>query len=458
MYKSTRGGVKDVSFESAVRAGLAPDGGLFVPQNGIPTLSKDVLEKMRDASFAELAMNVMSKFIPEKEIPGEDLEKLIKKTYVTSKAFRDPKITPVVSLDDDPSQPKIMELFHGPTYAFKDVALQFLGNLFEYFLERDTKSNTITILGATSGDTGSASIAGLLGKRGVTTFILFPEGKVSPIQERQMTTLAAKDDSVHCLSVKGTFDHAQAIVKELFVDKDFQADLQLGAVNSINFARILAQIVYYFSAYYQVTKSNKEVVNFVVPTGNFGDILAGFYAKQMGLPIGKLVVATNSNDILHRFFESGKYHREECKPTISPSMDICISSNFERFLLWVANDDTSKISKWMKGVKENGKLTLQGDLLNKARSVMRSANASEQDILSCIREIQDKYVFIYLFMCVCVCVEILVSLHLLTRRLAHSLTRSLTHLLTHPSNSISQIRLYLMSSLCNRSCGTSKTC
>ena len=248
-----------MSFESAVRAGLAPDGGLFVPQDGIPKLSDQTLRDMRGSSFSELALTVMSKFIGEKEIPRQDLKNLIEKTYAKNKAFRDSNITPVVSLESGSSQPQIMELFHGPTYAFKDVALQFLGNLFEYFLERDSKSNSITILGATSGDTGSASIAGLLGKRGVTTFILFPEGKVSPIQERQMTTLAANDESVHCLSVQGTFDDAQAIVKDLFVDKDFQADFQLGAVNSINFARILAQIVYYFSAYvYTIDVRNLE--------------------------------------------------------------------------------------------------------------------------------------------------------------------------------------------------------
>lgn len=383
-YISTRGGGAGSTFEEVVLQGLAPDGGLFVPQS-IPKVTDEELKSWQNYSFQQLSFEVLSRFIGEEEIPRDDLRDMINKSY---KSFRSPTVTPLVDLEKF----KVLELFHGPTYAFKDVALQMLGNFFEFFLARKPAAEArLTILGATSGDTGSAAIAGMQGRHGVTTFILFPEGRVSPIQERQMTTRAAADESVHCLSVRGTFDKGQAIVKGLFMDSAFRNEMRLGAVNSINFARVLAQIVYYFSAYYQAVGSagfsRDTKVHFVVPTGNFGDILAGFYAKQMGLPIGRLVVATNTNDILYRFFARGEYHRESCIQTVTPSMDICVSSNFERFLLWVADGDTTQLAAWMSSFERTGKLTLQGHWLEKARSVMTAERASDEEILEAIKEV-----------------------------------------------------------------------
>ena len=300
-YQSTRGKVSGLTFEDAVMMGLADDGGLLIP-NEIPQI-QDKLSELRGKSFQELSYEVMSLFIGD-EIPENELKALIQRSY---QSFTNSEITPVVKV----GAPYILELFHGPTFAFKDVALQFLGNLFEYFL--DKRQHHLTVVGATSGDTGSAAIYGLRGKRHVEVFMLHPQGRVSAIQELQMTTVL--DDNIHNIAVDGTFDDAQAIVKELFNNLEFKREHHLGAVNSINWARILAQVVYYVYAYFQVTESNDEKVSFSVPTGNFGDILAGFYAKRMGIPIDKLIVATNQNDILYRFFSEGKYHANEVVPT-----------------------------------------------------------------------------------------------------------------------------------------------
>mmetsp|Transcript_32417 Transcript_32417/g.85236 ORF Transcript_32417/g.85236 Transcript_32417/m.85236 type:complete len:362 (+) Transcript_32417:846-1931(+) len=250
-------------------------------------------------TFLFLVSPTTYRYIPTEEVPAADLEDIINRSCT---AFRDPGVTPVVKTGDCWT----MELFHGPTFAFKDVALQFLGNLFEYFIDKkEGDAKRLTIMGATSGDTGSAAIYGLRGKKNVHCFILYPKGRVSLIQEQQMSTVP--DSNIHCLRVEGTFDDAQDIVKAAFMDTEFRNKVRLGAVNSINWARVLAQMTYYFYSYYRVTDQAKGVkkVSFSVPTGNFGDILAGFYAKKMGLPVGKLVVGTNENDILHRFFSSG---------------------------------------------------------------------------------------------------------------------------------------------------------
>ncbi len=312
-------------------------------------------------------------------IPSEDLQKVINKSYAT---FRHDETTPLVRLDE---KEWCLELWHGPTFAFKDVALQLLGNLFEYFLQRRNAGKTeaerekLTIVGATSGDTGSAAIQGVRSKKDISIFILFPHGRVSPIQEAQMTTVL--DENVHNLSVEGTFDDCQDVVKALFSDAHFNAKHRLGAVNSINWARILAQIVYYFAAYFSWKKQlggnpaeKGEEVEFVVPTGNFGDILAGYYAKRMGLPVKRLVVATNENDILQRFWASGRYEKSDAsasaatsaetaqtepaagssdgaqqaeggvRATLSPAMDILVSSNFERLLWYIAYESQSSSS------------------------------------------------------------------------------------------------------------------
>lgn len=266
-----------------------------------------------------------------------------------------------------------------------------LGNFFEYFLETGSNGGRLAVLGATSGDTGSAAIYGLRGKKGVDCVILYPKGRVSEIQERQMTTVP--DSNIHCVAVDGTFDDCQDIVKASFNNKEFRDRVHLGAVNSINWCRVLAQTTYYFWSYLRVTDKHPlvEAVNFSVPTGNFGDILAGFYAKKMGLPVGRLIVATNENDILHRFFTKGEYHRYDINKTISPSMDICVSSNFERYLFHLAGDDSTTLAKWMKDFETTGKLTISGKLLDQAKKDFSSARADTAMTLEVIKKYNDEY-------------------------------------------------------------------
>jgi len=282
------------------------------------------------------------------------------------------------------------ELFHGPTFAFKDVALQMLGNFFEYFLETGSNAGRLAVLGATSGDTGSAAIYGLRGKKGIDCVILFPNGRVSAIQERQMTTV--QDGNIHCVAVDGTFDDCQDIVKASFNTPAFREKVHLGAVNSINWCRVLAQTTYYFWSYMRITdKYPGATVNFSVPTGNFGDVLAGFYTKQMGVPLGKFIVATNENDILHRFFTKGEYHREPIAKTISPSMDICVSSNFERYLFHLAGNQPDKLADWMQGFESTRKLDISGELLEKAQSDFMSARADTAMTLEVIKNYYEKH-------------------------------------------------------------------
>jgi len=292
-YFSTRGSPERLSFEDTVLTGLAPNGGLYIPEH-IPSLPSDWQEKWKSLSFVGLVVEVLSLYISEDEIPRVDLHNLAEKSYST---FRHSDITPLQKLNE---KLFVLELFHGPTFAFKDVALQLLGNLFEYFLvRRNTRKSSgepkekLTVLGATSGDTGSAAIYGLRNKENVSIFILHPKGRVSPIQQAQMTTIT--DVNVHNIAVEGTFDDCQDIVKALFGDRKFNEKHRLGAVNSINWARILAQTVYYFLSYFRVQAISPGArIQYVVPTGNFGDVLAGYYAKRMGLPMDKLVIATNS--------------------------------------------------------------------------------------------------------------------------------------------------------------------
>jgi threonine synthase len=284
----------------------------------------------------------------------------------------------------------VLELFHGPTFAFKDIALQFLGNLFEFFLHRGKVQSSLTVLGATSGDTGSAAIHGLRGKAHINCFILFPFRKVTEVQERQMTTVP--DENVHCISIKGDFDDAQSIVKQAFADRDFRDEVKLGAINSINWARILAQITYYFYSWLRVTdglmeKEKDPRLSFAVPTGNFGDILAGYYAKRMGLPIDRLVVCTNENAVLHRFFETGSYKRQTALNTIAPSMDISVSSNFERYLYYLAEEDGPTLATWMNIFEENGELNLSADLLETAKQDFSSHSADKAAIVNSVRHV-----------------------------------------------------------------------
>ena len=369
----------------------------------------------------------MRLYIDESEISNQELKSIVDHSYSN---FKHPETVPLVTLDERKNL-HLLELFHGPTFAFKDVALQFLGNLFEFFLVRKNKDlkaghprHHLTVIGATSGDTGSAAIYGLRGKKDVSIFIMFPDGKVSPVQEAQMTTVL--DPNVHCLSVEGTFDDCQDNVKALFADAEMNQIHHLAAVNSINWARILAQITYYFYAYFQLLKQEPDLekVKFVVPTGNFGDILAGFYAKRMGLPVVKLVIATNENDILHRFWQTGSYskkqkptseshegikedgaqaHADGVKETYSPAMDILVSSNFER-LLWHLTLESEfdvnptlkveisvraaggKINHWFQELKHTGSFTVDNEILSKALEMFGSYRIGNDETLGAIRE------------------------------------------------------------------------
>lgn len=343
-YISTRGKSAPVDFETAVMSGLASDGGLFLP-SAIPQVSRKFAD-WADLSYPRLAFEIISLFC---DVPPNDLKRIIERSYAV---FPRPEAAPLIALRGY----FLLELFHGPTLAFKDFALQFLGNLFEYFLRKS--GGRLNLLAATSGDTGSAAIAGLKGKKRMRIFVLYPYGRISSAQERQMTTVP--DENVYCLAIKGSFDDCQNIVKSLLSDPEFRAIYSLGAVNSINWARIAAQIVYYFYAYFQVQRlTGKSKVRFAVPTGNFGDIFAGYLAGRMGLPVARLVLATNQNRILSDYFEKGIYKRGKVSRTLSPSMDIQVASNFERYLYYCLDQDPAKVRRLMKKFAENGKFSLR---------------------------------------------------------------------------------------------------
>ncbi len=368
-YISTRGGIKPVRFKDAVMMGLADDGGLLLPEV-IPSFSNEELVSWRNLSYQELAFRIISRFVDD--IPANDLKSLIDKSYST---FTHPEITPVVKKDGV----YILELFHGVTLAFKDVALQLLGNLFEYILKE--RNEQLTILGATSGDTGSAAIHAVRGKTGISIFILHPHGKTSPVQALQMTSVL--DENVHNIAVDGTFDDCQDIVKSLMGDLEFKQKYSLGAVNSINWARVLAQVVYYIYAWLKVAKHGEKIL-FSVPTGNFGDIFAGYLAWQMGLPIEKLLLATNENNILTRFITMGDYSVGEVLQTISPSMDIQVASNFERYLYYLFNKDTGRVSAAFNQLKLEGKITFTDAELQQVKSDFCSASVDRVATLETI--------------------------------------------------------------------------
>ena len=373
-YISTRGGIEPIGFAQAVMMGLATDGGLLVPSE-IPALEPARLRAWADLSFQDLALEVSTLFVGD-EIPRADLKALIDRSYAT---FSHPEVTPVVTAGET----RILELFHGPTAAFKDVALQWLGNLFEYLLERE--GGRLNIVGATSGDTGSAAIYGVRGKERIQIFILHPKGRVSPIQERQMTTVL--DGNVHNVAVRGTFDDAQNIVKTLFNDLPFKSAYRLGAVNSINWARILAQTVYYFYAWGRITGGDTERrVSFSVPTGNFGDVFAGYLARRMGLPIDRLVIATNRNDILTRFIHSGVYAVEDAvHQTLSPAMDIQIASNFERYLYYLHDGDQARVCALLDDLKRTGRLEVSAERHRQAQADFDAVAVSDAETLDQIR-------------------------------------------------------------------------
>jgi len=375
-YVSTRGGIVPISFKETVFEGLASDGGLIVPEY-IPELSDKEVERLRKLTrYQDLAFEVFKYFISD--IPEVELKKLIETSY---RNFRHPEVTPVVKKDDV----YILELFYGPTWAFKDVALQFLGVLFEKLLLETSRK--INILGATSGDTGSAGIYGVKGKKNINIFILHPYKRVSEVQALMMTTV--KDPNVFNIAIEGTFDDCQAIVKQIFMDLELKKRLNLTAINSINWARILAQIVYYLWAYFRVCeREGVESVRISVPTGNFGDIFAGYIARKM-LGEGKiehLILATNENDILCRFVNKGDYSVRGVKPTISPSMDIQIASNFERYLYYFFGESSEKTREAMERFAREKKLVFNDEEVKKVQKDFFSASVSEEEILQTIKE------------------------------------------------------------------------
>ncbi len=352
--------------------GLATDGGLLIPHD-IPDV-RDKLVSWSSHSFQELAISIMAEYIDD--IPVEDLTLLVTDSYAR---FNHEKVTPLVPLGDF----HLLELFHGPTLAFKDIALQFLGNVFEYIL--DDQKGYLNILGATSGDTGSAAIESVRGKSNINIFILFPEGRTSPVQEAQMTTVL--DANVFNIGVDGSFDDCQSLIKTIFSDLPFKQEYQLGAVNSVNWARVLAQIVYYFFAWYELGRP--ETFDVSVPTGNFGDIFAGYLAKRMGLPIRKLILATNRNDILARFFHTGVYQRGEVYISESPAMDIQVSSNFERYLYYALDGSCEKVSEFMAGFLDEGVARLDFNTSGFDESFL-AGSADDEETLKTIRNIYEE--------------------------------------------------------------------
>jgi threonine synthase len=379
-YISTRGQVSPIGFIDAVLMGLADDGGLLVPEQ-LPQLSDATLKQWQQLTYSELALEVFTLFVND-EIPRTDLKTLIDDSYAT---FRHEGITPLHRIND---RVHVLELFHGPTYAFKDVALQFLGNLYSYISRKN--QSIIHILGATSGDTGASAIEGVRGKEGIRICILHPHQKVSRVQELQMTTVS--DDNVLNLAVEGTFDDCQRIIKELFADVEFKNQYHLRAINSINIARILAQTVYYFYAYFQlINKEHVDKINFSVPTGNFGDILAGFLAQRMGLPINKLILATNENNILERFVNDGVYQPGDSRETYSPSMDIQVASNFERYLYYLHGEDATIVNSLMSQFKSEGRIVIPESLKKRVQADFTAYSVDNEDCLNTISQYYDQY-------------------------------------------------------------------
>jgi len=368
-YVSTRDNSKEYSFEDVFVKGLADDGGLYVPKSLKKYSSKELLE-LKNLNYNELSTEIINLFSSD-FISKEELSSLIKKSYST---FREKEVIRLSNVGEI----KLLELFHGPTLAFKDIAMQFIGNLYEYYLNKNDKK--INIVVATSGDTGAAAIDAIKGKSNLNIFVLHPNNKISSVQRKIMTTVEEKN--VFNIAIDGNFDDCQNIVKHMFSDLKFSKSINMSGVNSINWARIIAQTVYYFYSYFKLGKEN---ISFSVPTGNFGDVFAGYLAKKMGLPIDKLIVATNENDILHRAISKGDYISKEVKETSSPSMDIQLASNFERLIYYVNNSDSKKTVEIMKKVKQNS-YQIEKNNLDIIQKDFLSESCNEQETLDIIKK------------------------------------------------------------------------
>ena len=368
-YISTRDSSKDFNFEQIFIKGLADDGGLYVPKS-IKKYNSEELLKFKNLSYNELSVEIINTF-SEDFISKEELSSLIKKSYST---FREKEVIRLSNIGEI----KLLELFHGPTLAFKDIAMQFIGNLYEYYLSKNDKK--INIVVATSGDTGAAAIDAIKGKSNLNIFVLHPNNKISSVQRKIMTTV--EDKNIFNIAIDGNFDDCQNIVKQMFSDLEFSRSINMSGVNSINWARIIAQAVYYFYSYF---KLGKETISFSVPTGNFGDVFAGYLAKKMGLPIDKLIVATNENDILHRAISKGDYVSKEVKETLSPSMDIQLASNFERLIYYVNNSDSEKTLEIMKKIKQNS-YQIDKNNLDLIQKDFLSESCNEEETLDIIKK------------------------------------------------------------------------
>jgi threonine synthase len=373
-YVSTRGEAPVLGFSDAVLAGLARDGGLYLPQEW-PRFSPAEIRAMRGLAYPDLVLNVLAPFLGG-EIAAPVFERLVREAYAT---FRHEAVCPLAQIGPNMF---VLELFHGPTLAFKDVAMQLLARLVDHVLAE--RGEHATIVGATSGDTGGAAIDAFAGRGRTDIFILFPHGKVSSVQQRQMTTSAAAN--VHALAIEGNFDDCQGLVKAMFDDHGFRDRLSLSGVNSINWARIMAQIVYYFSSALSLGAPDRPV-SFTVPTGNFGDIFAGYAAKKMGLPIERLVIATNDNDILARTLATGEYRTKGVVATTSPSMDIQVSSNFERLLFEASGRDAAKVRRYMEGLKQSGAFTIEPHEMARIRAEFDAGRSTMDETAATIRSV-----------------------------------------------------------------------
>ena len=371
-YISTRDNSKEYSFEDVFIKGLADDGGLFIPKE-VKKYSTEELESLSGLSYQELAKKIIYPYIGD-FMSESELSDIVNKSY---SVFRKNNAVALIKVGDV----NLLELFHGPTLAFKDIAMQLLGNFYEHYLKKNNKN--INVIVATSGDTGAAAIDAIKGKKNMNIFVLHPHNKVSLVQRKLMSTV--KEKNVFNIAIEGNFDDCQNLVKSMFADKEFSKSINMSGVNSINWARIIAQSVYYFYTYFQI--KDDRPINFSVPTGNFGDVYAGYLSKKMGLPINKLIVATNQNDILHRAISRGKYEAETVLETNSPSMDIQIASNFERLIYDLNDFDDNETQKIMSGIKEDGKYIIPEDKMKKIDRDFLSASINENEVLDIIKEV-----------------------------------------------------------------------
>jgi len=376
-YISTRNTKQTFTFKEVFLNGLASDGGLYIPKN-IPSYSLQELENLKELSYEQLAVKIILNFCSD-EFAETEIKDLVSNSY---KKFRIKNVVNIKKLENI----ILLELFHGPTLAFKDIAMQVIGNMYERILS--DKNKAINVVVATSGDTGAAAINALKGIKNINIFVLHPHNRISKIQRKLMTTV--KENNVYNLAIEGNFDDCQKLVKSMFIDQSFNAEINMSGVNSINWARIIPQIVYYFFAYFQINNSSQKI-NFSVPTGNFGDVFAGYIAKKMGLPINKLIVATNKNDILKRVINTGIYKPKEVLKTISPSMDIQIASNFERLIFYISSHDDQITLKKMQELKKNNEFKLNNEQMSIVRKDFISESLSEDETKNVMKKINKNY-------------------------------------------------------------------